>query len=121
QTALFRDSRMIAAAAAARAAGLPVVVSGTGASVLDAGFGLPATRSLQNGDVIVAVLEPQPEPVHSAVGFVDLIRAQPAGTTFRLDVERGGRGRHATAEVVSAEDQGRPSLVGVSLGTRDLR
>jgi PDZ domain-containing protein len=121
QAALFRDSRVIGAAAAARAAGLPMSVSGTGASVLDAGFGLPATRSLQNGDVIVAVLDPQPQAVHSAVDLVDLIRAQPAGTTFRLDVERGGRDRHATVEVVSAEDEGHAGLVGVSLGTRDLR
>ena len=120
QATLFRDSRMIGAAAAARAAGLPVVVAGTGATVLDAGFGLPATRSLQIGDVIVAVVDPQPQAVHSAVEFVDVIRAQPAGTTFRLDVERGGRDHHATVDVVSAEDQGRPSLVGVSLGTRDL-
>jgi PDZ domain-containing secreted protein len=46
QAALFRDSRIVAAAAAARAAGLPVVVSPTGTSVADPGlFGLTLETS----------------------------------------------------------------------------
>ena len=121
QAALFRTSQLTGAAAAARAAGLPVSIGGTGAMVLDAGFGLPATRALQTGDVIVAALEPRPQPVPSVVALIDLIRAYPSGTTFRLEVERGGPDRRTTLDVVSADENGRPTLVGVTLGTRDLQ
>jgi len=121
QAALFRMSQLTGAAAAARAAGLPVAVGGTGAIVLDAGFGLPGTRALQTDDVVVGILAPRQQPVASGIGLVDAIRAYPSGTTFRLDVERGGRDRRMTVEVVSADEDGRPALVGVSLGTRDLQ
>lgn len=87
QQEVFDESRMLAAAAAARAHGLPVTLAGSGARVVEVLRGSAAADVLRRGDVIVAV---DGQPIERAQTLAELVRAQPAGTGFHLDVERDG-------------------------------
>jgi PDZ domain-containing secreted protein/Zn-dependent protease/CBS domain-containing protein len=119
QREIFEQSRQIAAAAGARAAGLSVSVEGSGAEVLDLVPGSPAAAALEPGDVIVAI---DGRSITTAQDVQSEIRARPAGTRFGIEVERGGR---KVVEKITSERM--PELVegiagiGVSLGTSDLR
>ena len=86
QRDVFRESQLLAAVAAARAQGLPVSVTGTGVRVADVLRGSPAADALRVGDVIVSV---DGEPVTDAPRLAQLVSSRPAGTRFRLTVERG--------------------------------
>ena len=117
EQAVFRESRQVAAAAAARAVGLPVEVSGSGVRVTDVVRGAPAAGVLRAGDVIVAV---DARPVTEASDLQEVLRARPAGTEFVMTVERGGGRRD-----VRVTSSRLPSLtggvgVGILVETRDL-
>lgn len=88
QEKLFRESQMIAAAAAATAAGYDVKISGGGAIVIGVRDGTPASESLRERDVIVAV---DGKPLRTVEDLTRAIRARPAGSVFAMRVERGGR------------------------------
>lgn len=88
QREIFRQSRVLAAAAGAEAAGLNVTVGGTGAIVERVLPGSPAARELEEGDVIVAVDERE---IQLATDLQDLIRRRSVGTRFRIGFERNGR------------------------------
>jgi PDZ domain-containing secreted protein/Zn-dependent protease/predicted transcriptional regulator len=116
--AQFRESQLVAAAAAARAAGYEVGVDGTGARVVQLLPGSPADRALEPGDVIVAV---DGQAVRLATDLRRLFGQRPAGTMFRLDVER--LGSRIEVMVRSARlQQGLESFtgIGVAAETRDL-
>lgn len=85
QRQVFRESRQVAAAAAARAAGLPVSVTGSGARVVEVVDGSPAEGVLRPDDVVVEV---EGEEVRTAASLVDAVRSRPAGTDLSLVVER---------------------------------
>ncbi|HYH51477.1 MAG TPA: site-2 protease family protein, partial [Acidimicrobiia bacterium] len=85
QRQVFHESRRVAAAAAARAVGLQVSVSGSGARILEVADASPADGVLRAGDVIVEI---DGEPVTTAAGVVDAIRSRPAGTELTVVVER---------------------------------
>ena len=87
QRAVFRQSQMLAAAAAARSQGLPVSVTGTGLRVVDVVRGSPAADVLLRGDVIVAV---DGQPVTEAPRLAEVVSSRPAGSEFRIAVERDG-------------------------------
>ncbi len=87
QRTIFRESRMLAAVAAARSQGLPVSVTGTGVRVVDVAEGSPAAGELRAGDVIVAV---DGQPVTEGPALAQIVSTRPAGTEFRLGIERGG-------------------------------
>src|SRR5439155_11993632 len=55
QKKMFQQSELVAAGAAARAAGMPVTLSGKGARVIAVVPGAPAARTLAKGDVITAI------------------------------------------------------------------
>jgi PDZ domain-containing secreted protein/Zn-dependent protease len=117
QREVFAESRMLAAAAAARAVGLPVEISGRGARVVDVLQGSPARESLRPGDVIVAV---DGEQIEQANELGELVRSRPAGSELRLSVHRGD-GR---LDVVVRSRQ-LPQIsggvgIGVAVETRDL-
>jgi PDZ domain-containing protein len=116
QQAVFKESQQLAAAAAARAAGLPVEVGGSGARVEGVLRASPATGALRPGDVIVAV---DGEQIRSVSDFRDAVRSSPPGTPFRLTVERRGQ-----AQDVPVRSARLPLLdngvgIGVALSTRD--
>jgi PDZ domain-containing protein len=110
QPALSKETRMLAAAAAAQSLGLPVTIGGTGARVVAVRSGSPAAGVLRPGDVILAA---EGTPVIQAGPLADLVRRQPPGTGLRLSVERDGQAR----EVVVASRGGE---IGITVETRDL-
>ena len=118
QREVFRESRMAAAAAAARAAGLPVDIRGSGAEVVDVLGGSPAAESFRAGDVILAVDD---QAVEQAGELGELIRSRPAGSTFRLTVERDGRRLDLVVPSRRLPEISGGVGIGVAVETRGLR
>jgi PDZ domain-containing secreted protein/Zn-dependent protease/CBS domain-containing protein len=118
QREAFTESRRLAAAAAARAVGLPVTVTGSGARVARVLPDSPAAEGLRAGDAIVAV---DGQPVSDAGDLRELLQASPAGERVRLTVERDGR-----RLTVALRTRQLPALaggtgIGVQVETRDLQ
>lgn len=116
QKELFVQTQMVAAAAAARAAGMEVDLSGSGAIVAGVVPGAPAADVLREGNIIEAV---DGAPVALAVDVGRTIRSRPAGTVFTLTVERAGRTRTVEVRSRSGVAEGGPGI-GVYLETRDF-
>lgn len=117
QRRVFDESRRVAAAAAARAVGLQVSLSGSGARILEVVAGSPADGVLRADDVIVEV---DGEPITTAAGVVDAVRSRPAGTELPMVVERNdGRRSVAVAPEEIPDVAGRVGI-GVLLETRGL-
>jgi PDZ domain-containing secreted protein/Zn-dependent protease/predicted transcriptional regulator len=117
---LSRETRSLAAVAAASSQGLPTRVAGTGARVVAVRHGSPAAGRLRAGDVIVAA---DGQPVTLAGHLAQAVRGLPTapataartgiGTGVRLSVERSGQRRDV---VVTLGGGG----LGVTVETRDL-
>lgn len=88
QEALFVESRMLAAAAAAKVQGMEVSLSGTGALVTGLIPDSPAAAVLQRGDVIVAI---NGASVRVATDAAKLIKSHKGDALLKLDLERSGR------------------------------
>ncbi|MGH2811504.1 MAG: PDZ domain-containing protein, partial [Actinomycetota bacterium] len=117
QRGLFDESQLLAAAAAAQAAGLQVTVSGTGVRVLGTVPRSPAADQLRDGDVITAV---NGSPVRIAEDLRRAVSSEPPGTPFVLRVER--EGGELEVEIRSARlptPDGSPAI-GVLIETRDI-
>jgi PDZ domain-containing protein len=117
QQQVFVESGQVAAAVAAREAGLPVTVTGGGAVVAAVATGSPADGKLREGDVITAV---DGRPVHLASDLVSRLAAVGSGTVVTLTVRRAGRARSVGIRLRRASQLGRPRL-GVAIETLDLR
>jgi Predicted secreted protein containing a PDZ domain len=118
QRRAYEESRLVAAAAGARAAGLDVPISGTGVQVTGVLPDAPAYGVLRPGDVIVAV---DGRPVGHIWRLQEIVSARPAGTVFTLTVDRQGvsvRERVASADLPRL-DQG--TGLGIAGQTRNLR
>ena len=119
QREVFRQSRMVAAAAAARATGMKVLVRGSGAIVEDVVPASPAAEELAAGDVIVGVDD---EPIDVATDLQQLIRAHPAGTRFALTVERDGQRERVRLSSAPLSEVAEGAVgIGVVVSTRDLQ
>jgi Lon-like protease len=115
QRQVFHESRRLAAAAAARAAGLPVRISGSRVRVVDVLPDSPAAGVLRPGDTIVAV---EGKRADDASELRELVQARPAGSRLRLELEGGRRVVLSSARL--------PGMsggvgIGVAIETRDLR
>jgi PDZ domain-containing secreted protein/Zn-dependent protease/predicted transcriptional regulator len=118
QKEVFRQSRVLAAAAAAAGTGTDVAIEGTGVIVQDVLPAAPASGELHAGDVIVEVDGRQ---VKVADELRDAVSSRPSGTSFNLTVER--RGDPLRVEVSSARLSGMAEGsvgIGVIIATRDL-
>lgn len=115
-TDAFRRSRVLAAAAAARAVGLPVTLHGTGARIAHLVPGLLGSLDVRVGDVIVAV---DGRPVSTAQDVGPALAVQPPGSPFRLTLERDGRRVHVDL-VTAALEGGVGGLAGTTLDTRNM-
>lgn len=115
QAILHRESRELAAAAAARELGLPAELDGSGAVVVDIVSDSPADGKLQAGDVIVAV---DGVPIRLATDLAAAIAARPPGTRFVIAIERDGLRQEIRIASRRMED-GRGGI-GVVAGTRGL-
>jgi PDZ domain-containing protein len=116
QETLFEESQNIAAAAAAKAAGMEVQLTGNGASVNSVTADSPAEGKLEPGDVIVAI---DGKRIRLADDVVRTIRSRPDGTKFRLGIERDDEEREVTLESRSGIVRGAPGI-GVLLETKDF-
>lgn len=119
QREVFRQSRQVAAIAAARALGMEVSLSGSGAAVAAVLPNSPAARALEPEDVIVAI---EGTEIELANEVADVIRGRPAGTTFEMTIERDGARR--TVRVTSTRLDPRAegfTGIGVLLRTRDFQ
>ncbi|MEW6473807.1 MAG: site-2 protease family protein [Actinomycetota bacterium] len=117
QRQVFDESRRVAAAAAARAVGLPVRVSGSGARILEVVEGSPADDVLRVGDVIVEV---DGQPIRTAADVVDAVRSRPAGTDVPVGVERDDGRRTVVVTTEELPDVAGRVGIGVLLETRGL-
>jgi PDZ domain-containing protein len=110
--ALSRETRILAAVAAARSQGLSATVTGTGVRVVAVSGGSPAHGVLRVGDVI---LNAGGEPVTQAAQLAGIVRRSPSGAALALSVDRGGRGRVEEVTVTPAGGG-----IGITVETRDL-
>ncbi|HEX2178236.1 MAG TPA: site-2 protease family protein [Actinomycetota bacterium] len=118
QKDVFVESQQSAAAAAARAVGLEVTLSGVGAQIIDVLADSPADGNLRVGDVVVAV---DGTPIRLVSDLTGLTTTRPAGTVFEFTVERDSRTR--TVEVESAPLPGFNQAnvgIGIVSTTKDL-
>jgi PDZ domain-containing secreted protein/Zn-dependent protease len=119
QIEIFEQSRQLAAAAAARAQGLDVRISGTGARVVQTVRDTPAHDVLRAGDVIVAI---DGQPVEQDGDVRRAIRSRRTGTRFTLTVERGERRIDLPVRSAHLEAGGQgAAAIGVFLETRDFQ
>ena len=116
QQRAFRQSQLVAAGAAAKAAGMRVTLSGRGARVIAVVPGAPASRVIAKGDVITAV---DGKSVATAEEIGPMIRSRPAGTIFTVTIERNNRTINVRARSRSGLTQEGPAI-GVQTETRDL-
>ncbi len=118
QRAIFEESRMIAAGAAARAVGMPVVLQGDGARVASVVPDSPADGVLRPGDVIVGV---DGEEIELADEVGKQIRSRPAGSEFALMIEREGDVEEVVVTSARLTQAGEGIVaIGVALKTRDF-
>ena len=101
QDLMFEESRVLAAAAAARARGIPVTLTGAGVQVIGTTAGSPAGGNLRAGDLITAI---DGAPVHTEFDLQDAVRSKPAGTRFGLAVERDSKGLTVTTTSGKGKD-----------------
>jgi PDZ domain-containing secreted protein/Zn-dependent protease len=105
QDQMFEESRVLAAAAAARSRGIAVTLTGAGVQVVGITAGSPARGSLKPGDLITAI---DGTPVPTEFDLQDAVRSKPAGTRFGLTVERNGK--HLAVTTRSGEGSEGPVL-----------
>lgn len=113
------ESQLLAKKVALEELGYRVSVTGAGARVVDVMADSPAEGALRRGDVITAI-DGVPVRLRDQVG--EIVRAQPAGTTFSFTLVRKGQTvttAITTEEATSGELRGKP-YVGIAAVTEDL-
>ena len=118
QRAMYEESKRLAAAAAARAVGLPVTVHGTGVTVTSAVRDTPAGKVLRSGDVILGV---NGRPIGTMPELRHIVTTSPPGTTYTLTVERHGTLRQVTMSSVELPHPTSDTGLGILGETRGLR
>jgi len=113
QDEMFRESRVLAAAAAGKASGLEVTLTGQGVEVIGLVGGSPAAAVLRAGDIITAV---DGAAVHTEFDLEDAVRPKPAGTRFALTVQREGRTLSVTTGSTKTSEGTAIGIVGVTKG-----
>ena len=107
---VFRETRTLAAAAAALSQGLPATITGTGAVVVAVRPGSPAAGALRPGDVVLAV---DGRPVSQGALLAETVRATAPASALTLSIERDGG---VLDVIVTTGDRG----IGITVETRDL-
>lgn len=119
QREVFRESRVLAAAAAARAAGMNVAVRGSGAVVEAILDDSPAQGVLRPGDVIVSV---NGERIRLATDLQRVIGSRGPGTVVEITIQRDDGDREVTLETARLPEAlvDARSGIGVAVSTRDF-
>lgn len=119
QEAVFRESQLTAAGAAAQASGMQVRVEGTGARIADVRKDSPAQKVLRVGDLITAI---DGARVAVVADVTSVTTSRPPGTIFELSIQR--KGRNLTVQVPNARLDGfnaRGTGIGVITTTENLK
>lgn len=119
QKAVFKESQLSAAGAAARASGMQVRVEGTGARIADIRKDSPAQEALRVGDLITAIDGAQ---VAVVTDVTSVTTSRPPGTVFELVINR--KGENLTVQVPNARLDGfnaRGTGIGVITTTENLK
>lgn len=119
QKAIFKESQLTAAAAAAKANGMKVTLQGKGALIANIRKDSPAADKLRVGDLISAI---DGAAVALVGDLTSVTTARPAGTMFELQVRRGAK--NLTLRVPSARLKGfnaSSTGIGVITITEDLK
>jgi PDZ domain-containing protein len=118
--AAMDESQLVAKMAALEKLGYTVTATGSGAEVRGVMPGSPADGKLEPRDVVTAI---DGRPVRLADQLGEIVRSEPAGTTFTFTVTRGGETRSVditTAEAPAGDLRGQP-YVGIQTVTKDLK
>lgn len=118
--AAMDESQLVAKVVALEKLGYSVTATGSGAEVRAVLPGSPADGKLESGDVVTAI---DGRPVRLSDELGEIVRSEPAGTTFTFTLTRGGETRTvdiATAEAPSGDLRGKP-YVGIQTSTKDLK
>jgi len=119
QKGMFAESQQLAAAAAARAEGLPVTSTGTGATVLQVVDTAPAAKVLRPGDVITEI---DGTKIGLATDLKPLISSHPPGAKLDVVFERKGKTRHASVSTIKLPHIAEmTAAIGVLAETRGLK
>lgn len=119
QRQMFVESRMMAAAAAAKAAGLPVSSTGEGATILDVLTTAPAGRVLKKGDLVT---ELNGAPIATALDLRRVASATAPGTKLEVGLQRQGKALTvSTSTIKLPKTAGSPSGIGVLTETKNLK
>ncbi|HVF14899.1 MAG TPA: site-2 protease family protein [Acidimicrobiales bacterium] len=114
---LDRETRILAAVAAARSQNLPATVAGTGVRIVAVRPGSPADGVLRPDDVILAA---EGRPVTLAATLTELVQRKPPRTRMQLWVDRGGRVREVSVTTGKAPGPAGGGDLGLVVETRDL-
>jgi PDZ domain-containing secreted protein/Zn-dependent protease len=117
QEAVFKEAQETAAAAAAKAAGMDVTITGKGAKIQSVVKKSPAEGRLKAGDVITSI---DGHPVRLADDLSKVIRARPPQTSFSLEVLRGKEPITVSVESRAGVIPGAPGI-GVNVTTEDYK
>ncbi len=118
QRRVFEESQKAAAAAAAKAVGLEVTLSGAGAEIVDVVEDSPADGKLRAGDLITSV---DGAPIRLVSDLIAITTVRPVGTRFEMTVTRGSK--DLVVPVTSARLEGFNSTntgIGIISTTKDL-
>lgn len=119
QKGMFLESQQLAAAAAARAVGLPVTTTGTGAKILQVVKTAPAGKVLRTGDVITEI---EGKKVGLATDLKPIISSRPPGTRLNVLIERKGKPLKVSVATIKLPNAAvLTAAIGVLAETRGLK
>jgi Lon-like protease len=110
----MEESHVLAAAAALRLLGYTVTVEATGVRVRAISDGVPASRALRRGDVVV---QADGQPVKRAQDLIAAIDSHKVGDTIGLQVMRGTKTIEVRTQTVGLPQNPTDPAIGVQLET----
>lgn len=114
---LMNESQLEAQAAAFRAAGYEVNISGQGVEIIDIMSGSPAENNLKQGDIITAI---NGENIEMATEAVDLISNRNIGDPVRLSVLRADKSKDIEISTYENPQREGQASIGVLIKSADL-
>jgi PDZ domain-containing protein len=106
------NSQQVAAAVAEKAAGKKVVISETGAKVVDVGAGYPAVGKLEPDDVITSVGGTH---VRTTANLFKAMSSNKIGTTIAFGIRRDGAAKVVRIKTIASPDKPRRAFVGIGV------
>jgi PDZ domain-containing protein len=106
------NSQQVAAAVAEKAAGKKVVISETGARVVDVGAGYPAVGKLEPDDVITTV---GGKHIRTTANLFKAMSSHKIGATISFGIRRDGAAKVVRIRTIASPDKPRRPFVGIGV------